>query len=376
MKRDRLLYISHVPWGWIKQRPQFIAEHLTEYVDTNLLELRSLIPRFYKKVNLNYNKPSNITLKKVTAYRLPMYDPMYKMQSRFLDFLNNILLTLSIRFKSYKYVWVTSVVAFYKFKDIIPKRSVLIFDCMDDELEFPSISSNDNFKEVYKQTEKELLTRANYVVCSSQNLKNVLLNRNNTSRDIIVMNNASSYPNKDDHNFSLRDNFKLNSDKVHIVYIGTISEWFDFSSILYLLDERVNTELVLVGPKETNIPIHPRIKWLGTCYHEEIWGIMKRSSVLIMPFKLNPLIESVNPVKLYEYIWSNKPVIATRYKESEKFNDYVFLFSNKEELLYIYDKVCQDGFRAKATIEDNHKFIKTNTWEFRIKELSNIIFKK
>ena len=36
----KILYLMHVPWGWIKQRPHFIAENLSKYYKVNV---------FYKK---------------------------------------------------------------------------------------------------------------------------------------------------------------------------------------------------------------------------------------------------------------------------------------------------------------------------------------
>jgi hypothetical protein len=65
---------------------------------------------------------------------------------------------------------------------------------------------------------------------------------------------------------------------------------------------------------------------------------------------------------LYEYIWAEEPIIATRYGESLKFNDYCFLYSSSEELLRLYSDIKESGFlpkqRSSIKIE---KFINKNT---------------
>jgi hypothetical protein len=46
-----------------------------------------------------------------------------------------------------------------------------------------------------------------------------------------------------------------------------------------------------------------------------------------MPFQVTDLIQSVNPVKLYEYIYSNKASISVRYDETELLKKiYLFIF--------------------------------------------------
>ena len=47
---------------------------------------------------------------------------------------------------------------------------------------------------------------------------------------------------------------------------------------------------------------------------------------LVMPFKLDDLVQAVNPVKLYEYVYSHKPAIAIHYAETEQFEQFVHLY--------------------------------------------------
>ena len=99
------------------------------------------------------------------------------------------------------------------------------------------------------------------------------------------------------------------------MYVGTISEWFDFDLLISILDEYKTINAVLIGPSDVKIPKHDRIHYLGTVERKYIFNIMSHAWVLVMPFLINELVKSVNPVKLYEYIYMGKPIIAPVIKE-------------------------------------------------------------
>ena len=48
MKRKKILYIMHVDWNWIKQRPHFIAEELTTWYDIKVVYPHAKHHKSYK----------------------------------------------------------------------------------------------------------------------------------------------------------------------------------------------------------------------------------------------------------------------------------------------------------------------------------------
>jgi hypothetical protein len=84
-----------------------------------------------------------------------------------------------------------------------------------------------------------------------------------------------------------------------------------------------------------------------------------------MPFILSELILSVNPVKLYEYIYSNKPTVSVRYDETEQFDPYVMLYKNGDEYLKIMQRLVQGDF-PEIDVDRNQSFVKNNTWNNRV----------
>ena len=95
--------------------------------------------------------------------------------------------------------------------------------------------------------------------------------------------------------------------KYVLAYVGTISHWFDFDILLKSLKIFKNIEYRLIGPVSgVTIPENERIKYVGSVDHKDIYSNIKDADALIMPFKLNDIVEAVDPVKLYEYINFNK----------------------------------------------------------------------
>ena len=131
---------------------------------------------------------------------------------------------------------------------------------------------------------------------------------------------------------------------------------------------------MLIGPSNVTIPIHPQIHYVGTIKRGYIFPFMKYAYALVMPFVVNELIRSVNPVKLYEYIYTGKPVIAPRYKETEAFEGFVYLYSSPEEFVKAVmnagDKEMNEDYREKCIA-----FLRNNTWACRCKTIFKFLQK-
>lgn len=367
----KLLYFTHVPWNWIKQRPQFLAEKLSLHFELTYVQGCSILSLLTSKKKAN--RTASIDYK--SYVRLPKYNPIITKSYKFLDLINEIILCWAIKFCHYDYVWVTSIESYSRIINILPKHTKLIYDCMDDELEFPQVCKNNYARKVLTNYEKRLIDRADVIICSAEHLKQQIINRTETCKHIYVINNATVYPTQEQQ-LTYREHFRLDKNKHTMLYIGTIAQWFDFESVMAILDYDQDSVCYLIGPLEIELPKHNRIIYLGRCYHSEIWGIMQQADLLLMPFVLNPLIESVNPVKLYEYVWAKKPIIATRYGESMKFNSYCYLYYSKNEILEIYKCIQKNKFRPKQTSSVAiNQFISDNTWESRCNEIVNSCLK-
>lgn len=369
-----ILYLMHIPWGWIKQRPHFLAENLAKYY---------IIDVYYRKANTvskssMLTKKSDITNLSINGYNeLPFIKiPILKYFK--LEWINTLIVKYQLpKLIRYDCIWFTSPIQYLTFRPLLTKQKV-IYDCMDDIIEFPSVKKNADLTSKLLRCEKDLLTFADYIIVSSEYLKNKILNRANINRgNVIVVNNAIELPKMEDNDLlpeNIQDKVRfIKSLSFPFMYVGMISPWFDFDVIKQALEKYPKLNIVLIGPCEVEIPKHDRIHYLGLVERKYIFPLMELAYALMMPFKLNELIYAVNPVKLYEYIYMKKPVISIRYTETERFSDFVCLYSSLDEWLNKVGEILINP--SKYVKEENaiQQFIEGNTWRSRSRQIVQML---
>lgn len=371
----KILYLTHVSWAIIKQRPQFIAEELSKYCQVDVYYKRTYkTPKKDLKTKLETNERMSLR-----SYQILPFDKISFFNHINVDWINRIWMKMQMpNFDDYDYVWISSPYTFRFIKNIVNDRTKLIYDCMDDHLAFPDapLVSRGHMLE----DEKTILEKAYKVFCTSNYLKDTILERAGIQREVIISHNGIKIPQQIDVTSIPEDISKIltliKSKPLSLLYIGAISEWFDFGLILKALDEDEDMNVFLVGPVKTKIPEHKRLHVLGTVERTYIFELMKVSSALTMPFVVNDLIKSVNPVKLYEYIYSGKPVISVRYAETEYFKEFVHLYNGLDEFQDVIRTLRRGDDKAFDSTERNikiRKFIESNTWEYRTKDISELL---
>lgn len=350
----RLLYISHVPWDWTKQRPQFLAEELMNHYQVIYVQMGS----FRKKTVIN-----DKTVEIKSLFHIPF--------ARFslINYLNLLLYKIQLANLCRKadMIWFTSP----QVLNWIPKRffdsKFTVYDCMDDMIElFPS-------EKKMRINEYKLFQQAALVLSSSAHLAEKLKRRYG-NRDITIVNNAISSqfdsaatPLPSDYNKY------FDKDKFTLSYVGSISSWMDFELLSVIHEKYPQITINLWGPPhDVKIPVNCCINLCGTVEHKYVSSILSLSDILIMPFVVNELIESVNPVKLYEYIYSGKPCIAPLYGESLPFENFVSLYRTHDECISIIEKIVKGDLQQKS-LADCKAFVKNNTWKNRVDDIYEAI---
>ena len=367
----KILYIMSIPWGWIKQRPHFLAEKMAQDSEVDVYYKRPIhASKSSLKTEIEQGAIKSITPFNVIPFNYP------KLRWLPLGFINRILIRLQfVNFSKYDYVWIGNASLYSIFKPVIPKTCKVVYDCMDDILEFEDCMSDPVYREYVANSEKSLLQDAKHVFCSADFLSKRIQERSGISRDITIVNNAIEVPKVDVVDTTPIQSIidKLNSCKYPLLYIGTIAEWFDFELIIKYLDANDDVKMFLVGPVVTQIPNHKQIIHLGTVDRKYIFSLMDKAWVLTMPFKVTELIKSVNPVKLYEYIYMGKPSIAPKYGESLKFGEHVFLYSDYADLKGYLDTMKITPELSNEKKEHMKEFVEHNTWDNRCNQVKTIM---
>ncbi len=355
----KMAYLMQVNWNWIKQRPHFIAEKLSEYFELDLFYVKS----FRKKGLVNNEVKCNFNSMK-SFVKLP-YSQISKEVKWIEKRLNRSLMKRLYKSKYYDYYYITCprLLQFFDITKISGGK--IIYDCMDDIIELTSSEKDKN--SVYL-LEQELLKYADIVLVSSLKLQDVIRGRG-YKRKICLVNNGI-----EPKSLIVSGNIKLNLEEekglFNIYYIGTISKWFDFDLILKLLCIHEDIMFSLIGPVFTTTPKHERIRYMGTVEHDEIAQYAIKADAFIMPFVRNDLVLAVDPVKVYEYIAFMKPTFVLKYDETVKFKDFVYLYNDLEDLSKQITAVKGGNFILTPKENIDH-FMQENSWSSRAEYIYN-----
>ena len=366
----RIIYLMHVSWGWAKQRPQFIAQHLSKENKITVIYPQ----QFGKKDNYVENLIPNLKIKYFRripgVYKIKLFGMVH-------DLIVACQLWSDIR--NTDVVWVTHpflyrFLIFFNFSNNVK----LVYDCMDDVLEFPDTVNNVSRRKSILKLEKALVSRSKIVFSTSHYLSEKLKKRYGSDINPELVNNAiniDSFTQKTYEELPEVIEKCFRDDCVNIVYLGTISSWLDLDLIRKSIGIYDKLNYILVGPSEVYLQNQERLCLPGPIKHELVPSLLKRADVLVMPFILNELILSVNPVKLYEYIYSNKPIVSIRYAETVQFSPYVMLYRNEQEYLKIMKQVVLRNFPI-IDVDSNQSFVKNNTWNKRVEIIQECLKKE
>ena len=349
-----------VDWDWIKQRPQFLAERLSQIYEVHVFCRTFPITLLTK--SSHKTKANNVNVHRF--YTLPF---SFK---KGIYFINKIYLKLYFWFFLKKYnpefLWIPFPILY----EFIPKNKYkIIYDCMDDYTEF---GFNSYYNKKIEKCEERLIDDSSIIFASSQNLYKKLNEKYNKKIQdkIFIIRNAFDgliFENQPEKEEELKEKplFKIG-------YVGTVSSWLDFEILEKTLQQFKEIEYHIIGPvyeEVSGVTTNERIIFHGSVEHDKLYSHVKEYDCMIMPFKLNDLISSVDPVKLYEYINYNKPIISIYYDEIKRFSPFVNFYSDQSELIEVLNSLIKEKFPKKYSEEDRRKFLEKNSWNNRISQI-------
>ncbi|MGB9713831.1 MAG: glycosyltransferase family 4 protein [Candidatus Bathyarchaeales archaeon] len=151
-------------------------------------------------------------------------------------------------------------------------------------------------------------------------------------------------------------------------YCGRLDSWAGInlmSKLCEIADNRgANVKFVLVGSGEQKIALKKNVVLCGELPYKEVPRILSAADIVLIPFPDNEVSHAASPLKLFEGMAMQKPVIASRVKGIEEVvsdgeNGFLADPENVEEWLTKLEKVLQSwqdamrvGQNARRTVEE------------------------
>lgn len=155
------------------------------------------------------------------------------------------------------------------------------------------------------------------------------------------------------------------------VYAGHLDSWFDYELLNVVAEALPHVSFVIIGgTRGAYRELRPlaNIHLLGTRPFSELPRFLRHADVGIIPFDVagHPqLVHNIHPLKLYEYMASGLPVVASRWKELEQIENPAILCDTAEE----FTRAISDAIRQTPDRAAFVRFASQHDWSQRIDRL-------
>lgn len=162
-----------------------------------------------------------------------------------------------------------------------------------------------------------------------------------------------------------------------IGYIGQIADRVDYELLRNLSEARPEWSFVLVGnvwytkrPIVASLATRPNVHLMGKRPYHELVRFLRGFDVCIIPHLCNQLTSSMDPIKLYDYLASGKPIVSTPVAGTERFLDVLQIGSSPPQFLKgIEEALNENDDLTKRRLAYAHQ----NTWPQRADEIWQVI---
>ncbi|MBU5483650.1 glycosyltransferase [Clostridium sp. MSJ-11] len=217
----------------------------------------------------------------------------------------------------------------------------------------------------------EMVRRANVIFTSAENLYDKFSKRH---AKVNLVNNGV-----DLENFSLAKNKKpldLPTNRKIVGYVGAVASWIDWALINHIVKNSMYN-FVFVGPlyNLSSVPlIRSNVYFLGMKNYEELPYYINNFDCCIIPFSINEMTNSCNPIKLYEYMSLGKPVVTTAMKEVQNFSNLCYVSNTMEQFKENIVTAVKEKDHKLENLRKN--MAENNSWQKRTEQIIEILKKE
>ena len=170
-----------------------------------------------------------------------------------------------------------------------------------------------------------------------------------------------------------KERFNISEDVLVLGFVGFLGEWVDLQTVfetIKILQDQVKIRLIVVGNgskfarfKELskNCGVQENVIFTGDVPYSEVPEYISYMDICLLPFDTSAVSQHALPLKLFEYMACEKPVISTPLAGvKEAVEDQVLYASNADELKQRILELYHNEELRKRLGKEGRRFVERN----------------
>jgi glycosyltransferase involved in cell wall biosynthesis len=161
-------------------------------------------------------------------------------------------------------------------------------------------------------------------------------------------------------------------------YTGTLhDERIDVDLVVQIASERPDWQVLFVGPNllapasRALLERLPNVHLIGPRPYHELPAYMSLFDACIIPHRVTPFTESLNPIKLYEYLATGLPIVSTAAATAREFGAVVYLAGDRDQ--FVAQLECALAERGDRLRRRRLALARELSWDGRVRTIAALL---
>jgi glycosyltransferase involved in cell wall biosynthesis len=156
-------------------------------------------------------------------------------------------------------------------------------------------------------------------------------------------------------------------------YVGQLANRLDYPLLEAIARAEPGWSLVLIGPvwpsdraRVDALARRPNVHLLGPREHAELPRILRRLDVCLLPHTVDALTDTMDPIKLYDYLAGGRPIVSTPVAGTSRLGDAIAVAGTPDTFI---ESVRRALVKPEEGAERRRALAVSNSWDRRAEEL-------
>jgi len=240
-----------------------------------------------------------------------------------------------------------------------------VYYCVDDFSAWPGLDSAP-----LQQMEKDFVARADRIVTAGDNLSARIARLGKPSQ---IVSHGIDLP----HWQQTRGDAGLlaNLPRPLVLYWGLVDRRLNIEAIAALNARMTSGSIAIVGPQQDPDPRLAqlsRVHLLGPSTYENLPALAREAAVLVMPYADLPVTRAMQPLKMKEYLVTDRPVVVTRLPAVAGWEDCMDVADDAQQFAACV--LARSGAPLPRAQADARARLANESWSAKAARFAEILF--